>query len=333
MPINKDALTRYRIIDQALCSKANKYPSLKDLQKIIEDRLGIEVSLRTIQEDLREMRHNEGLNFNAPIEYIKSVDGYRYTDPSYSITKPPISEKDLKSLKFAANLISKFKDIPYLEDIQKPIEQLERIIEIGKTSGTWANNAIVQLEYPEHSIDNELFKKLINAINNKQACMIKYKAFNKPESRAFKINPYLIKEYKNRWYLVALNVDYNDIRVYGLERISNLLILDEYHDNQFAHEDYFKYALGITVQNNVKPIIVKLQFDNIHGPYILSNPLHHTQKTIKSTKNHLTISIQVYPSAELSMLLLSHGSGVKVLKPDWLRDEIHAEAKKILKII
>lgn len=332
MPINKDALSRYRIIDQILSSNSLKYPSLKDLQKIVVERLGSEVSLRTIQEDLREMRNNESLNYNAPIEYIKSVDGYHYTDPSYSITRIPISKEDLKNLQFAANILAKFKNIPYLDEIQKPISQIERLLEIGKTSGTWTNNAIVQLEYPENTIDNALFKQLINAINYKQACMIRYKAFNKKESGAFKIHPYLIKEYKNRWYLCALNVDYNDVRLYGLERVSNLEVLTEFHEDDFNSEDYFKYALGITVQNNQKPVHIELRFDQDHAPYIKSNPLHHTQKIKKETKTYLTVTLQVHPSAELSMLLLSHGSGLKVMKPAWLREEIKEEARRMVKV-
>jgi predicted DNA-binding transcriptional regulator YafY len=332
MPINKDALSRYRIIDQILSSKSFKYPSLKDLHKIVKERLGSDFSLRTIQEDLKEMRYNQGLNYNAPIEYVKAMNGYHYTDPEFSILRIPISKEDLKNLKFAANVLAKFKNIPYLNEIQNPIEQLERLIEIGKTSGTWTNNAIIQLEYPENTVDNDLFKQLINAINNKQACQIRYKAFNKNESKLFKIHPYLIKEYKNRWYLCALNVDYQDVRVYGLERVSKLEVLEEFHQDDFNSEDYFKYALGITVQNGKKPVLIELRFDQNHAPYIKSNPIHHTQKIKKETKNHLSISIQVHPSAELSMLLMSHGSGLKVMKPEWLKEEIEEEARRMVEV-
>jgi predicted DNA-binding transcriptional regulator YafY len=75
-----------------------------------------------------------------------------------------------------------------------------------------------------------------------------------------------------------------------------------------------------------------LRFDQDHAPYIKSNPIHHTQKIKKETKNYLIISIQVHPSAELSMLLMSHGSGLKVIKPDWLREEIQEEARRMVEV-
>jgi predicted DNA-binding transcriptional regulator YafY len=330
MPVNKDALSRYHIIDQILCDKTIKFPSLKVLQKKLKERLNKSVSLRTIEEDIRDMRYNENLNYKAPIKYVKAYDGYHYTDPTYSITRIPISKEDLKNLKYAASIFSKFKNIPYLSEIQRPIEQLERLIEIGSTTGTWTNNAIVQLEYPGTSPDLSLFKQLVNAINNKQVCTIQYQAFNKEESKPFTIHPYLIKEFKNRWYLVALNVGYKDNRVYGLERVTHLEVLEQFHDDNFDAEDYFKYALGITVQNGSKPVRIELQFNKDHAPYILSSPIHHTQKILKNTKNQLTVSIKVHPSSELSMFLLSHGSGLKIIKPDWLREEIMEEARGML---
>lgn len=330
MPINKDALSRYRIIDEALRNKQKKFPSKEELVQLMKNRLGLSLHPRTIEDDLRNMKSNEDLCYFAPIEYIKKENGYCYTDPTYSITRIPISKEDLKNLKYAASIFSKFKNIPYLSEIQKPIEQLERLLEIGTTTGTWTNNAIVQLEYPGTSPDLSLFKQLVNAINNKQVCTIQYQAFNKNESKPFNIHPHLIKEYKNRWYLVALNVLYDDIRVYGLERVTHLEVIDQFHDDQFDSEDYFKNAIGITVQNGVKPVRIELQFNKYHAPYILSSPIHHTQKILKNTKNQLTVSIKLHPSPELSMFLLSHGSGLKILKPDWLREEIMEEARGML---
>lgn len=332
MPINKRALERYRVIDEALTNRQKKYPSKTELIKVIREKLGLDIHPRTLEEDFNEMRNNETLNYFAPIEYNKREDGYYYTDPNYSIYKIPISKEDLKHLKFAAKIFSKFKNIPYLNEIQQPIEQLERLIEIGKVSGTWTNNSIVQLEYPDNSPSLNYFRDLVNLINNKQACNIRYHAFNKKESNPFKIHPYLIKEYKNRWYLVALNVGYNDIRVYGLERITSLETIDQFHSDEFIADDYFKHAFGITVQNNLKPVKVVLQFNEHHAPYIISSPIHPTQKIIKQTKKSLSISIEVHPSSEFTMFLLSHGSGLKIKQPKWLREEIQEEAKNTLEL-
>jgi len=330
MPINKDALSRYRIIDEAMHNRQHKYPTKLELIALIEKALGNEISVRTLEEDFRNMRSNEDLNYFAPIEYYSKHKGYAYTDENYSITGIPISKNDLEKLKYAISIFSQFEGIPYLSEIFQPIEQLNRIIHVGKSTGQWVNNSVVQIEAPIQWPDKTMFEQFVNSIINKKEVQIAYQAFGKEKTDEFLIHPYLIKEYKNRWYIIALNVALNEIRIYGLDRIVSISEMNSNFIESFDHQTYFKHALGITVHNNTKPVQIELLFSNEDAPYILSNRIHATQKVISHAKNGLKISLTLHPSYELTMLIRSYGSGVKVIKPKWLKDEILADAKKVL---
>jgi len=329
MPANKDALSRYRIIDQALRNKQKQFPTKKELIDLIENHTGFQIGDRTLEKDMQDMREDSGLNYFAPIKFDKIKKGYFYTEANYSITGIPISEEDIKRLKFAAKIFTRFKGVPYLAESYRPIEQLDRIIRVGKSTGQWVDNSIVQLEVPEQMHDMEMFELFIKSILKKRVVQIRYQAFGKKESKPFLIHPYLLKEYKNRWYLVAQNANFEEIRIYGLDRITSAKDLKEKHTESFDADAYFQYSLGITVFNGEEPADIELLFSPNDAPYILSNRIHHTQNVLKNDEKGLKIGLMLHPSYELTMLIRGYGSGVKVLKPKWLEEEIKNDALKV----
>ena len=100
MPVNKNALIRYKTLDRCLRNKYRRW-TLDDLVEACSDALyemeGITrgVSVRTVQADLQVMRSDK-LGYNAPIE-VYDNKFYRYADPDYSISDSPI-DKDMYEL-------------------------------------------------------------------------------------------------------------------------------------------------------------------------------------------------------------------------------------------
>ena len=96
MPVNKNALLRYKTIDRCLRNKYRRW-TLDDLVEACSDALyemeGITrgVSVRTVQADIQMMRSDK-LGYNAPIE-VYDNKYYRYEDPDYSITDSPIADE------------------------------------------------------------------------------------------------------------------------------------------------------------------------------------------------------------------------------------------------
>ena len=110
MPANKNALIRYRTIDNCLRNRYRRW-TLDNLVEACSDALydmeGITkgVCARTVQMDIQIMRSDK-LGYNAPIEVYDKIY-YRYADPDYSITEMPLTLDDCKLIKRAITLLDK----------------------------------------------------------------------------------------------------------------------------------------------------------------------------------------------------------------------------------
>ena len=110
MPVNKNALLRYKIIDRSLRNRYRRW-TIEDLVDAVSDALydmeGIQkgVSLRTVQADIQMMRSDK-LGYNAPIE-VYDQKFYRYADPNYSITELPLTNEDVRLIDKAVDLLAK----------------------------------------------------------------------------------------------------------------------------------------------------------------------------------------------------------------------------------
>lgn len=126
MPANKNALIRYKTIDNCLRNRYRRW-TLDDLVEACSDALydmeGITkgVCARTVQMDIQIMRSDK-LGYNAPIEVYDRIY-YRYADPDYSITDMPLSIEDFKLIKEAIILLENKKD----KDSKYTIKVLDKV--------------------------------------------------------------------------------------------------------------------------------------------------------------------------------------------------------------
>jgi predicted DNA-binding transcriptional regulator YafY len=329
MPVNKDALGRYRIIDEML--KRRTFPSKEDLMDAIENRLGYSIGNRTLDEDINNMRNNEDLGYMAPIAYDKARKGYYYETADYSITGVPISRDDIEKLKYAADILNQFSGVPYLAEIHRPIEQLERIIRVGSATGKWLNRRVIQMEVPAEWPEKGIFETAVEGILQKRTMTVRYKPFGGEESQPFRIHPYLLKEFDNRWYLVAFAEHRNEVRNYGLDRFTEALLTADVYEEDFDAELYFAHSMGITVVNHTEPVAVELLFAPESAAYVLSTGLHATQEIIENdARKGLHMRITVHLSEELNMFIRSYGSRVQVLQPLSLREAWLEDMRKAL---
>ena len=131
MPANKNALLRYRVIDQCLRNRYRRW-TIDDLVDACSDALydmeGIRkgVSLRTVQADLQMMRSNK-LGYNAPIE-VYDQKYYRYADPNYSIDKALLEEEDIRLIEDAIVLLEKEETQPHFPELALVLKQVKRVL-------------------------------------------------------------------------------------------------------------------------------------------------------------------------------------------------------------
>ena len=319
MATNKHALIRYRVIDHCLrkVDQSWNWKTLAEacaleIEKVMDKK--ITLSERTIKEDLRNMRSDVALGYNAPIEYDRSEKSYYYSDRSYSITEAPLNRSDSNELKNAISLLRQFTGFQHLEGIENIIQKLELLA----FESTTKSKSIVHLAQPAVIPGQKWLDILYNAIKQEKAMSLKYKPFGK-QGETMIISPHLLKEYDNRWYLYANNHS-KGLRTYGLERIQNLSeTLQEYQPaKDFNPDTYFKDIVGITIEPEKSKEIVRFEVLGNTINYVQTKPLHHSQED----KGEGIFEIDVIINYELESLMLSYGEQLRVTSPQALVDKM-----------
>ena len=291
-------IKRYLLIVQKITSA--KYPSFQVLQDNLSDH-GFEISPRTLQRNIEQIRHEFGLD----IQYDRTQNGY-FVDKDESLNYESFI-KFLEIISTAELLTDSFKD--------------------GKDT----------LNYISFETDGSLrgiehLKSLLSAIKNHRIILFNHKNFETGKITKYRINPYLLKEYQNRWYVVGLIKGINEFRAFGIDRIENLEVLTDIFnpDPSLKPSKLFENVVGLT-QSMGDPEEVILSFTILQGQYIEALPLHSSQKVIEKTKNSVLVKLMLIPNFEFKQKILMMGDSVKILKPAWLKKEIINDLKNNLK--
>lgn len=320
MPKNKNAFIRYRIIDGALRNKHKRYPTKQDL---IDACNGLgRISARTIDQDIYDMKFDEELGYFAPIEYDRKERGYYYTDAHYSINNLPLKQEDLYALEFACSLLKQFEGIGPVQQFIQSVEKIEDYVNLRTIYG---NDDFLQIVETEKSLSqkgNEYLSPLLMSIKEQQAVLIHYKGYGHSDVKHYELHPYVLKEYRNRWYVTGKLPEKERIQTFALERIRQIIPMQRsfVKDPHFNPAEFFRHSFGISV-HDYEPQVITLRFDPAEAPYIKSQPLHQTQQVKSDTADAFVITLDVIPSYELKSHILSYGDKVEVMSPETLRAE------------
>ncbi len=182
------------------------------------------------------------------------------------------------------------------------------------------------------ALGTEHMNGLLHAIKNRLEVSFNYKKFIDDSVTPRTVKPVAIKESRNRWYLLAQELDDEVVKNFALDRISDV----EISSKRFrAIEDYdvnkeFEYSFGIINGTGEEPQKIVLSFTPQEGRYIHSLPLHHSQKELLNNKTERRFEYHLAPTYDFKMEILSHGNQVKVIEPESLRKEIIAQLQKNL---
>ena len=165
---------------------------------------------------------------------------------------------------------------------------------------------------------------IIEAMREERTIEMTYQSFWRDEPTTVEIEPYCIKIFKQRWYVVARSLSYDALRTYSLDRIQKLHITEKTFKmpKGFNSEDYFKQAFGIIVEEKIKPCKVEIKVFGKQRKYLQTLPLHHSQQEEQVNENDSVFSYYLLPTFDFKQEILSHGDEMEVLSPDWFRDEL-----------
>ncbi len=327
MARHKEALIRYRIIDE--CLRNRKLVTIDELVDACMDK-DIIVSARTIREDIRNMKYDLGLGYDAPIENVRPKK-YRYTNPDYSINKLPLSDEELDSLAFAARLLEQFDNMMPFDQIPGTIQKIFNHLKIRHSLSEEEFSEMIDFEKAPATKGLEFMEPLLGAIRKKQVVKIRYQHFGSNDIQHRIVHPYLLKEYHNRWYLYGLVDDINEIRLYALDRMKNIEIHygTPYKKPEGRPKDHFKDLIGVTKFPGTKPERILFKFNNWRTPYLLTQPLHESQEIVEQTTSHNVFSYHLRQSPELLTRILGWASDVEVLSPESLREKVKKAIKEM----
>lgn len=323
MPVNRNALIRFRTIDNCLKNRQRRW-TLEDLIDACSEALyeyeGIDkgVSKRSIQMDIQMMRSDK-LGYNAPIVVIDKKY-YTYEDPDYSITNIPLTDQDLGKLTEVVEILRQFKGFSHFQELSGMVQRLENKIHAEKTN----QEPIIDFEKNDHLKGLEHIDTLYQAILKKCTVELCYQSFKAREANTFHFHPYYLKEYRNRWFVIGIKKKSAPILTLALDRIISIVDCDVKYIPKldFNLTDYLHDVIGVTVNAGGQAERVLLHADHETAPYILTKPLHHSQQVVETSSTGTTFSLHVQLNFELEREILGFGDRVKVIAPERLKRRI-----------
>lgn len=294
----RESITRYSLIIKKLRRNPSTFEEIADYlerQSEFED-YDFNISKRTFQRDLNDIREV----YKIDIQYDRSLQHYFISDDEH----PEINERILEAF-----------------DTFNALNMADRL----------SNDIHFEKRRPKGT---EHLHGVLHAMRNKVKIKFSYSSFFEEGQTVRFIEPYALKEFKYRWYVIGKDLKDDKIKTFGLDRIDDLEITKQQFvlPQDFNVNEYYKYCFGIISPNSEKPQKVQLWFNAIQGKFIKSLPLHDTQQIIKDTDDGLEIELTLFLTYDLIMELLSYGGNVKVIKPRKLIEQVriaHEEGYQI----
>ena len=170
---------------------------------------------------------------------------------------------------------------------------------------------------------------ILEALKKNVALGMSYQSYIRDEANTFEVEPYCLKAFKQRWYLVARSPYYDKIMIYSLDRVKWLGLTDKNfkYPKNFNPEEFFEDCFGIIADQNIKVETVKFKVSAGQANYLRSLTLHQTQREIERTDEYSIFTVKLRPTFDFRQEILSQGSDIEVLEPEWFRDEV-AEISK-----
>lgn len=337
MPANKNAMTRYALIDRMLANRNRAY-SIQDMTDALAAALPESgqspVTKRCVEKDLYYLEYESPFEVEIEEYYVNASDRndrpyrkrcIRYSDPTFSIFKPKLSDDEKAVLSSALGTLGSFEGLENLE---------------------WLNDLSSRLKLDRHApviffsrniaANSTLIARLFTAIRMRHVITLTYHTFKNPVPRDVAVTPHIIKESNNRWFLIASACDNGRLLTFALDRI------DDFSENYTAAyitapddlTERYEDIIGITyIEENPVEKIIFWTSETIRN-YIETKPLHGSQKRLRGDQalhwartfptlpDGMFFQIECKRNYELTRELCAFGGGLRVLSPQTVVEDV-----------
>lgn len=292
------SIRRYTLIIEKI--GRNQFPSFNVIKDYLFDH-GFEVSARTIQRDIEQIR----FEFGIELKYDRNRNGY-FIDTETSIN---------------TDSFLRFLEI---------VNTAELLTESLKESKDMLNYISFESHGDLRGIEN--LKPLLFAIKSYRKILFSHENFETGKKRKYSVKPYLLKEYQNRWYLVGIIGGTKEFRTFGIDRMLNLEIKEDIFQpvSGINPLELFENTVGLSYSYNKLEEVI-LSFTQLQGKYVKTLPLHKSQVILEDHEKELRVKLKIIPNYEFKQKILMLGETVKVIKPKWLVDDIKKSVQATLK--
>ena len=257
-----------------------------------DESLNLGFSKRTLQRDIKEIRQTFGIDIQ-----------FSNRDKGYFIAQ---SETDNQNFERMIEAFDMFNSLNMAQDLQ-PFIHLEK----RRPQGT------------------ENLYGLLHAIKNRLRIKFSYQKFWEDEITQRIAEPYALKEFKSRWYILAKDLKDGRVKSFALDRLTNLDITKQKFQfpKDYDVEESYRYCFGIISPDDEKPSEIILSFEPVQGKYIKTLPLHQPQEVLIDNDDELRIKLKLCITHDFLMELLSFGENVRVIQPKSLANQVKSAHK------
>jgi predicted DNA-binding transcriptional regulator YafY len=276
--------------------KRSSFESMENLISYLSTNREIKISERTFYRLKATLRDDYGII----IKHSRANEGY-YLDEEKSMNIDSfLSHMEILATaeQLSANLIENNNTLSFVE---------------------FENKAAIE------TIPN--FKHVLNAIQEQLPITFNHNSFYHSKQSIYTLKPYFLKQYQNRWYVIGETE--KGYRTFGIDRIENIKLgTKKFKPKTEEAKDKFRNVVGLNYVDH-KLETINLSFDISQKPYLISLPLHRSQKEINPVNGKtFDIELRIHPNFEFRQQVLKYGSLVKVIEPKWLAEEIKEELRK-----
>jgi predicted DNA-binding transcriptional regulator YafY len=306
---------RLDLLDHLLRHKKLSYPELLDeLNEAIELHGDVPISERTLKNDLKYLLEEEG----APIHKSTPKDRRLYYTRPFSIQKMPLDQEEINMLANAIQILKGLHNFTIVSEVEGIVRKLESNLFAANES----HKSFIHFEQQPSTSGSEHVDDLLEAIKENRTIQIHYHPFNKPEPLTMLVHPYLLKEFRNRWFLLGRKEEDSIESVFALDRIRRIKPSSQafLENDLFDPATYFDHLVGVSTPRHAQPEKIILFVRADQAPYISSKPIHSRQQIIEQhIDGSLLLELNLVNNYELRSVLLSYGAGVEVVYPMAIR--------------
>ena len=163
---------------------------------------------------------------------------------------------------------------------------------------------------------------IIQAIRDNKVIEVKYKSYRKPDSEDLILEPYCLREFKNRWYLYAHKSGVDEPHLYALDRMISVEVGGRKFKmpSKFNPAEYFSGIYGVRIYPDMKQESITIKATAMQANFFRSLPLHPSQEEVEHTDEYSVFKYFVTPDYDFIQDILSFGAEVEILGPDRVRE-------------